>query len=167
MAECSEIEAGGEVRTIKDATARQGVAANTQAIAAINEKIPASASSSNKLATDNDIPNVTPFLRAGGSLTTIVSQPQWLRTEPNALRYVNNTGRPILVTGLFRQAAQYYSTTIKDDATIVAGFSNLSGQTDFEFTLVAVIKAGGTMTVYNDNPEEVAVMLHTLMFQTL
>lgn len=32
MAECSEIEAGGEVRTIKDATARQGVAANAAAI---------------------------------------------------------------------------------------------------------------------------------------
>lgn len=32
MAECSEIEAGGEVRTIKDATARSGVAANAAAI---------------------------------------------------------------------------------------------------------------------------------------
>ena len=57
MAECSEIEAGGEVRTIKDATARDGVAANTQAIAAIEGKIPASASSSNKMATNNDISN--------------------------------------------------------------------------------------------------------------
>ena len=35
MAECSEIEAGGEVRTIKDATARQGVAANAAAIEAL------------------------------------------------------------------------------------------------------------------------------------
>ena len=32
MAECSEIEAGGELRTIKDATARNGVAANAVAI---------------------------------------------------------------------------------------------------------------------------------------
>ena len=32
MAECSEIEAGGEIRTVKDATARQGVATNAAAI---------------------------------------------------------------------------------------------------------------------------------------
>lgn len=32
MAEVSEIEAGGEVRTVKDTTARQGVATNTAAI---------------------------------------------------------------------------------------------------------------------------------------
>lgn len=35
MAEVSEIEAGGEVRTVKDATARQGVAANAAAIEAL------------------------------------------------------------------------------------------------------------------------------------
>lgn len=57
MAEVSEIEAGGEVRTIKDTTARQGVTANANAIAEINEKIPTSASASNKMATNNDISN--------------------------------------------------------------------------------------------------------------
>lgn len=35
MAEVSEIEAGGEVRTVKDATARQGVATNAAAIEAL------------------------------------------------------------------------------------------------------------------------------------
>ena len=39
MAECSEIEAGGEVRTIKDATARNGVAANAADIATIKARI--------------------------------------------------------------------------------------------------------------------------------
>lgn len=57
MAECSEIEAGGEVRTIKDATARNGVAANAAAIEEINEKIPASASTSNKMVTTLDLSN--------------------------------------------------------------------------------------------------------------
>lgn len=60
MAECSEIEAGGEVRTIKDATARNGVAANADAIAAINAKIPASASSSNQMATATDVSKSIP-----------------------------------------------------------------------------------------------------------
>ena len=55
MAEVSEIEAGGEVRTIKDTTARQGVAANAAAIEEINAKIPADASSSNKMATQADL----------------------------------------------------------------------------------------------------------------
>lgn len=39
MAEVSEIEAGGEVRTIKDATARQGVATNANAIEEIAEEV--------------------------------------------------------------------------------------------------------------------------------
>lgn len=57
MAEVSEIEAGGEVRTIKDTTARQGVATNADAIDAINAKIPSNASASNKMATDADLLN--------------------------------------------------------------------------------------------------------------
>lgn len=57
MAECSEIEAGGEVRTVKDTTARQGVATNAAAIEEINGKIPTSASTSNQMATLNDIAN--------------------------------------------------------------------------------------------------------------
>ena len=52
MAEVSEIEAGGEIRTIKDTTARQGVATNANAITTINEKIPTSASASNKMLTE-------------------------------------------------------------------------------------------------------------------
>lgn len=60
MAECSEIEAGGEVRTVKDATARQGVEANTAAIEEINAMIPANASLSNKMATQLDILKLFP-----------------------------------------------------------------------------------------------------------
>lgn len=39
MAECSEIEAGGEVRTIKDTTARNGVAENAAAIETIDARL--------------------------------------------------------------------------------------------------------------------------------
>lgn len=39
MAEVSEIEAGGEVRTVKDATARSGVAANAAAIETISARL--------------------------------------------------------------------------------------------------------------------------------
>lgn len=49
MAECSEIEAGGEVRTIKDATARNGVAENADAINSIQEVIPSGTTTNNKL----------------------------------------------------------------------------------------------------------------------
>ena len=55
MAECSEIEAGGEVRTIKDATARNGVATNAAAIAEIEKVIPSTASASNLLITQNEV----------------------------------------------------------------------------------------------------------------
>lgn len=55
MAECSEIEAGGEVRTIKDATARSGVAANAAAIEAIKAVIPSTASASNKTTTMTEV----------------------------------------------------------------------------------------------------------------
>lgn len=49
MAEVSEIEAGGEVRTIKDATARNGVEANANAINSIQEVIPSGTTTNNKL----------------------------------------------------------------------------------------------------------------------
>ena len=65
MAEVSEIEAGGEVRIVKDATARQGVAANANAIAGSNEKIPAAASASNKMATARDVSEVIPTSQTG------------------------------------------------------------------------------------------------------
>lgn len=39
MAEVSEIEAGGEVRTVKDTTARQGVATNSAAIEALTTSL--------------------------------------------------------------------------------------------------------------------------------
>lgn len=55
MAEVSEIEAGGEIRTIKDTTARQGVAANADAIDEINKMIPSNASASNQMATQADL----------------------------------------------------------------------------------------------------------------
>lgn len=49
MAEVSEIEAGGEVRTIKDATARQGVAANAAAIEEITNEMARLSSPGSKL----------------------------------------------------------------------------------------------------------------------
>lgn len=55
MAECSEIEAGGEVRTIKDTTARNGVAANTDAINSIQEVIPSGTTTNNKLINESQL----------------------------------------------------------------------------------------------------------------
>lgn len=65
MAEVSEIEAGGEVRTIKDTTARQGVATNATAIEEIVAKIPASASVSNQMATQSDVVGAKPTYTSG------------------------------------------------------------------------------------------------------
>lgn len=55
MAECSEIEAGGEIRTIKDTTARSGVAANADDIAAIQNVIPSGTATDNKLVNANQL----------------------------------------------------------------------------------------------------------------
>lgn len=70
MAEVSEIEAGGEVRTIKDTTARSGVAANAAAIDEIKAVIPSTASTSNQLTTASDLANKMdkPPLSAGASI---------------------------------------------------------------------------------------------------
>lgn len=57
MAEVSEIEAGGEVRTIKDTTARSGVAANTLAITAIQNVIPSDTTADNKLVNASQLSN--------------------------------------------------------------------------------------------------------------
>ena len=55
------IEIDGEGKYIEDTEAREGVSQNAADITAINKKIPASASESNKMATYNDIPDVTPL----------------------------------------------------------------------------------------------------------
>ena len=49
------IEIDGEGKYIEDTEARQGVSDNADAIAAINAKIPASASAANKMATAADV----------------------------------------------------------------------------------------------------------------
>lgn len=70
MAEVSEIEAGGEVRTIKDTTARQGVAANAAAIEAIEAVIPSTASASNKLLTKDDLPTIGTVIKSAEITTS-------------------------------------------------------------------------------------------------
>lgn len=81
MAECSEIEAGGEVRTIKDTTARSGVATNTTAIEEINAKIPSNASSSNKMATASDISNIINLALVGGLEPPFTAKQLILRSD--------------------------------------------------------------------------------------
>lgn len=89
MVECSEIEAGGEVRTIKDATARSGVAANADAIAAINAKIPASASVSNKMTTAKDLAAKQDKIENLGAIYTGVMAFQNLSSGTPQQNYVN------------------------------------------------------------------------------
>ena len=93
MAEVSEIEAGGEVRTVKDTTARQGVAANSAAITEINEKIPATASASNQMATATDVSKSIPTSQSG--------------TLPNGIKW-SRWGKvvTITVTGEFTDGQQ-------------------------------------------------------------
>ena len=74
MAECSEIEAGGEIRTIKDTTARQGVATNTTAIEEIIAKIPASASASNQMTTAADLANKQDKINGLGNIYATSAQ---------------------------------------------------------------------------------------------
>ena len=85
MAEVSEIEAGGEVRTVKDTMARQGVAANAAAIAEINEKIPSTASASNKLLTKNDLPTVGTVVESANITTSNTSWTAHTYTFPSNL----------------------------------------------------------------------------------
>lgn len=62
MANIHGIEVSGQTYDLKDTTARNGVQTNANDIDGIEGKIPASASSSNKLATKEDIPEVTDTL---------------------------------------------------------------------------------------------------------
>ena len=74
MAEVSEIEAGGEIRTVKDATARQGVAANAAAIEAIEGLIPSTASASNQMTTAADLANKQDKINGLGNIYTTSAQ---------------------------------------------------------------------------------------------
>lgn len=87
MAECSEIEAGGEVRTIKDATARSGVTTNAAAIDAINAKIPANASASNKLVATSDISSIINLAMGGGLEQPFITKQIILRGDIKGITF--------------------------------------------------------------------------------
>ena len=59
MATVYGIEVAGETYDIEDTNARQGVETNANDIDGIEGKIPSSASSSNKLATQDDLPDIS------------------------------------------------------------------------------------------------------------
>lgn len=67
MANIHGIEVSSQVYDLEDTTARDGVQSNTGNIESINSKIPTSASTSNKLATENDIPDVTNVVESGNN----------------------------------------------------------------------------------------------------
>lgn len=67
MATVYGIEVAGETYNIEDTNARQGVETNANNIDGIEGKIPDSASSTNKLATENDIPQVVDTVESGNS----------------------------------------------------------------------------------------------------
>lgn len=67
MANIHGIEVSGQIYDLEDTAARSGVEANANDIESIDSKIPTSASSSNKLATKNDIPTVTDVVESGNN----------------------------------------------------------------------------------------------------
>ena len=67
MANIHGIEVSGEIYDLEDSAARNGVQSNTSNIESIDSKIPTSASSSNKLATENDIPDVANVVESGNN----------------------------------------------------------------------------------------------------
>lgn len=60
MANIHGIEVSGETYDLEDSNARQGVQTNANDIDDIQAVVPSSASSSNKLTTQNDIPDISP-----------------------------------------------------------------------------------------------------------
>lgn len=67
MANIIGIEVSGETYDLEDTQARQDIQTNSQDIDGIEGKIPSSASTSNKLATENDIPSVTNTVESGNN----------------------------------------------------------------------------------------------------
>lgn len=147
MAECSEIEAGGEVRTIKDTTARQGVTTNATAIAEINKKIPASASTSNQMATTSDLASKMdkpPTSPSASVISTFTGQ------------YINS-GSPItwqsdrqgFIKIHYANVGAGYSIGLSINGVEVDGVSNLSAESDHG-TLIGFVYAGQTVAVTSD-----------------
>lgn len=67
MANIIGIEVSGDTYDLEDSQARQDIQTNSQDIDRIEGKIPSSASTSNKLATENDIPSVTNTVESGNN----------------------------------------------------------------------------------------------------
>ena len=67
MANIRGIEVSSQLYDLEDTTAREGVQTNTGDIDNIEAVIPTSASSSNKLVTANEVPNVTNVVESGNN----------------------------------------------------------------------------------------------------
>lgn len=67
MANIIGIEVSGDTYDLEDSQARQDIQTNAQDIDGIEGKIPSSASTSNKLATENDIPTVVDVVEQNNS----------------------------------------------------------------------------------------------------
>ena len=160
MTEVSEIEAGGEVRTIKDATARQGVAANAAAIEEINTKIPSNASSSNQMATASDLAN---------KMNKPPASPIMVRVSELSGKYVNS-GSPLSWQASKQGLIKIHYANINGGYTIylnindveVDGASNLTTESDHG-TLIGFVYEGQTVTVSSDASNNKILALSALL----
>ena len=162
MAEVSEIEAGGEVRTIKDTTARQGVAANAAAIDEIEAVIPSTASISNQLTTASDLANKMdkPPLSAGASVITELtgkypkanSPISWVADRQGFVKihYLNSGAGNTIVLNI--------------DGVLADTSGNGSAESDSGL-LFSFVRQGQTVTVTSDvNIEKIIIL--TAVIQT-
>lgn len=76
MANIKGIEVSGETYDIEDSSAREGVQTNATDIDDIQAVVPASASSSNKLTTQSDLPSISTRIVALGAGTSITVNAQ-------------------------------------------------------------------------------------------
>ena len=156
MTEVSEIEAGGEVRTVKDTTARQGVAANAAAIDEIEAVIPSTASTSNQLTTASDLANKMdkPPLSARASIITELTGKHPMASSP--ISWVADRQGFIKIHYLNSGAGYAIALTIEGVLADTSG--NSSSESD-NGLLFSFVQRGQTVTVISDvNTEKITIL---------
>ena len=160
MAECSEIEAGGEVRTIKDATARHGIAENAAAIEEINEKIPASASTSNKMVTALDLSNKMDKPPLSPSAFDISAFKNKYVNQDTPLSWLSNSQGLIKVH--YANIGGGNTVILSVNGVDIDKAANFSPESDHG-TLIGFVYKGQTVTIISDATGDKTLILNAVI----
>ena len=147
MADVSVIDVNGEVRNLKDTQARTDIAANANAIAAINEKIPSNASVANQCVTYSQLKtkwDKPPATAVAGVIPAF--QGKYINSGSPLTWKSDRTG---LIKIHYANVGAGYTISLFISNVLVDATPNVSAESDHG-TLIGFVNNGEQVTLSSD-----------------